>query len=107
MTQDDLDQFVSTEHEHKQEIDRLNCLIKHNRAQFVLKHCPIKVGDIVQANGYSHAGKDMMVDGVTIAMEWRSGITGQYPAWYSWGRLLKKDGTPGKNNANYSVKLEA
>lgn len=60
---------------------------------------PVKIGDIVGANGYSHWGKKMIVDRV-----WTTNTMGRVGV-QAIGRVLKKNGTPGVNKAEYFVEV--
>jgi hypothetical protein len=74
-----------------QKRDDLNIEIQRFLDDYAAENCPFHVGDKIKIYGYSHFGKDGMVNGV-------KGINGFYnhgPGWKVVGRVYRKDGTPG------------
>jgi hypothetical protein len=65
--------------------------------------CPVKIGDRVQANGYSHTGKPMEIRRI-FYQEGCDKIDGRFVStarFVAHGPVLKKDGTPGLNDGEY------
>lgn len=73
----------------------LDSLAKIRKA-FAEQECPHKVGDTVDICGYSFKGKQMQVVAV-CPNEWD-----YYGKWKVIGRVIKKDGTLGEQNAEYT-----
>ena len=61
---------------------------------------PLKTGDNVRINEYSHTGKRMIVSSRGVEF----GYFG--PAWKAFGNVLKKNGEPGANSGKWSQKIE-
>lgn len=59
--------------------------------------CPHSVGEIVPVYGYSHNGKKCLVEKIG----WRKGFSGRYE-WTVFGRVVLKDGNPGKNAVSWT-----
>ena len=77
--------------EHLQEeIKHKQSQIENNRREWT-KEGPYQPGDIVEVNGFAHTGKRMIVDTVKVREH--------YSGWRfeASGRVLNKDGQPGKN----------
>ena len=55
---------------------------------------PVKIGDVVEVTGFPHKGKKMIVVRVFIRRDYFDGIGVK-----AIGKVLKADGTPGKNQA--------
>ena len=72
----------------QEEIERIHSVI-------VKKFSPVKIGDIVEVNRYSHKGKQMQIVSVRLTFAWNS----KNGAIRATGRVLKKDGKPGANCA--------
>lgn len=61
--------------------------------------CPVVIGEIVEANGYSHKGKKMRVDSVSYKPEsWP-----KETLWKCTGYVIKADGTEGKHRAECRI----
>ena len=69
----------------------LNDAISRQKDIIASEFCPVKVGDRVEVNGYSHRGKHMVVLGVAIKYIGRNTIR-----FVAHGNILKKDGFPGE-----------
>lgn len=70
--------------------------------QYITENCPVKVGKIVAVNGYSHEGKKMIVDNVTLK---KAFIDDEY-YFFATGRVLKKDNTPGTYRGEWHSDME-
>ena len=62
--------------------------------------CPFKVGDTATCCGYSYGGRKMEVNRIICKDNSGWGSTKPY-IWMVYGRVLKADGTPGKNTAEF------
>ncbi|MCP4700471.1 MAG: hypothetical protein GY862_27005 [Gammaproteobacteria bacterium] len=60
--------------------------------------CPVKIGDVVEVNGWTFRGKKMLVDDVCYYTRTHRSTT-----WKCSGPILKADGTPGKNRGEHGV----
>ena len=86
------------------ELDRLtNQIEQHEESrrkllqQYADATCPYKVGDIIEVKGWTYAGRQMRVDKVRGIRAWG----GKYD-WRVVGTIIKKDGTPGKQTADWT-----
>ena len=69
--------------------------------QYAIDNCGSKWGDTVIVTGYSHRGKKMVIDSVSMTISlWRK----EYTAVVK-GRVLKADGTLGLNEAKNEIVL--
>lgn len=67
---------------------------------------PAKVGDVVTATGYAFRGKPFEVLRVGL-IDLHTDREGRKRfAWRAVGRVLKKDGTPGQNEAEATWEIE-
>ena len=67
-------------------------------------HHPHKVGDIVTVTGNAYKGKKMVV--THISMEQHENPEAQASRyWWASGNVLKKDGTPGKNEGHWMQQI--
>lgn len=62
---------------------------------------PAKVGDTVEVTGYSHRGKPMLVESVSLRRSF-----GQWE-FVAFGRVLKKDGSPSQHRAKTFYRVES
>lgn len=62
---------------------------------------PVKPGDITEVTGISFQGKRMLVDKVFVKDQYRSA-----PRFVASGKVLKGDGTPGKQTAQSTWEIE-
>lgn len=69
--------------------------------EIVRKHAPVKIGDIVETNGYSYQGKNMIVDHVYLTEHFNGTFL-----WAATGRIIKNDGSPGNNNGKWSQEVD-
>ena len=69
--------------EADKEIDRISKVMAQ-------KFCPIKIGDIVTVNDFTHTGKQMQVKTVAVMRRW-----GEVHGFHARGPIIRKDGTPG------------
>ncbi len=67
-------------------------------AEWLVKNCPIKIGDIVASNDYSFKGKNIKVNRIYVTTRWR-----YRDEWYwvATGLVLTKDGSVGRNTSRY------
>lgn len=63
-------------------------MVTRARRDIVDAFCTIKIGDVVPVNGYSHHGKMMKVERLSLQ---QTHSREQY--FKAWGTVLKKDGT--------------
>lgn len=62
--------------------------IRQKKQEIVDKYSNVKVGDIVISNGYSHKGKEMIVNNIYFSIDhWKKTI------FLAKGSILKKDGS--------------
>ena len=83
--------------------ERIRLLFK----EWVESYCPIKIGDVVVGNDYSHKGKNIKVEriyvsdhlfhGVKWAVKWK---------WVASGPVLLKNGNPGRQYARYAIAID-
>lgn len=61
---------------------------------------PVKIGDIVEANGYSYTGKKMVVERLWFTITgWKGdGIMAKGP-------IIKADGSPSLNEGDHFIKI--
>lgn len=70
--------------------------------EMIAKFCPVKPGDIVTANRYTHTGKNIKVGHIRVdRCITRSGDNIEFRAY---GYVLRKDGTTGKHRASHIAK---
>ena len=69
--------------------------------EIVRNHAPIKIGDIVEANGYSHTGKNMIVNHVYLTEHFNGTFL-----WAATGKIIKKDGSSGHNDGKWSQEVD-
>jgi len=60
------------------------------------EECPFSIGDTVECAGFSHRGKPMIVKGITYRHIF------DVFKWKVRGVVLKKDGTEGKQRADFT-----
>lgn len=71
--------------------------IQHKRGEILTRlahQCPVKIGDVAECNGYSFAGKKMVVDSVHYYHRPYRGTL-----WDVGGVVLKKNGKPSKSRS--------
>ena len=62
---------------------------------------PLKIGDVVEVNGYSYQGKLMEVEKLGVEYDRFEGWT-----WTATGKVLKKNGEPGLNRGEWSKRVK-
>ena len=78
-----IDRAIEIRHEKRVEV----------LSEWVDKHHPLKIGDIVEVTGWSHKGKKMMVDQRKVVL-WTLSFKNNWE-WTATGRVIKKNGEPG------------
>ena len=86
------------------EIQTLKEAIKEVQQYMVENFAPFKVGDDIEINGFSHKGKLMRVEKVRCHLS----IHTEKLHFSAFGKVLKKDGTPGLQDADstYTIDME-
>lgn len=91
----------------EEEVLTLNRHERRLREEWVKECCPLKVGEIILCNDYSHEGKSIKIEKVDITDHLTHGVAWDCRwKWIASGPVLKKDGTPGLNYSVYSVAVE-
>ena len=73
---------------------------------YVKEHCPYKVGDEIIVAGYSHNGKRMMIEGITLKQGYAfHDAPLQYTFHYS-GSIINKNGRVGELYTSFDVKIK-
>ncbi len=72
----------------------------HHLEKFAEEHAPYKIGDRATITGYAHTGKELIVERVTLRLNYSGYI------WSIHGTLILKDGTPGKATTSFVEKLK-
>ena len=86
------------------EITDLKERYKIAKQQLIEIHHPHKVGDIVTVTGSAYKDKKMVI--THISMEHHENITPKDSRyWWASGNVLKKDGTPGKNEGHWMQQI--
>lgn len=74
--------------------------------KLAMSDCPLNIGDRVKVNGYSHKGKQLEITSIWFTEKsksfgpyWSAGISADGPGWVARGRVIKKDGKPGAQEA--------
>lgn len=75
--------------ELNEEIASLEKQIGRIKENVAIKYAPVKVGEIIYTNGYTHKGKKIVVEQVVFRSRF-----GRYE-FCARGPVLKKDGSPG------------
>lgn len=70
--------------------------IEKQKQLIIDEMCPVKIGDIVEVNGFTFTGKQMRVDRIVLVRSWKN--TYKIKAV---GKVLKKDGTVGQISAEW------
>lgn len=86
--------------ELKGELRQVQQKIRDLEQRIIDEHVPVKTGEVVEVNGYSHRGKKMVVTRISPR---HSHKNFEYVAR---GQILKADGTQGVNVGEYSGVLE-
>lgn len=71
------------------------------RAEIVKEYCPIKVGEVIDCQGYVHKGKKVKVTNITLVPSWKRNS-------YKWsirGIVLKKDGSESSFRTDFRVRV--
>ena len=80
----------------KREIESLQDEKTRVMREWVNAECPVKIGDKIAVNGYSHAGKIMEVDSIYVKDLYSRGY-----CFLAKGRIVKKDGTCGTQTGEW------
>ena len=75
--------------------------LEAKRALFTEKHCPVKIGDEVEANDTSFYGKTIVVDRISLEKHWGGSVI-----FAMRGLVKKKDNSIGVKRAMSFITLE-
>jgi len=87
-------------------IDNLKQKHELRSDDYVKEHCPYKVGDLITVAGYSHKGKQLMIDGIELKQGF--GWNDQ-PLSYGFvytGGIVNKNGRVGELYTSFEVKIK-
>lgn len=85
----------------KREVTRAAERFTAAKAVLVESDCPVKVGDIVEINGFSHRGKSILVDRVNVRNNWKTIF-----AFIASGKVIKKSGEPGSQRGEWTQEID-
>jgi len=68
--------------------------------EWVEKEHPLKIGDIVKVTCYAFTGQKMAVTHLHVSNKWEGW------EWSATGNIIKKDGTPGLRNGEWSAPVK-
>lgn len=80
----------------EKEKKRISDELSQARKKFAIQQCPLGVGDIVDACGYSYRGKKMQITAIRPV---KFAFEGD---WSVLGMVLKADGKPGQRQCSFS-----
>lgn len=86
-------------------LDNLNEQMKkiqddmHNVRVRMTLTCPVKIGDIVLANGHRQTGKDMEVSDITLHRDYK----GSYDGYTCFGYALRANGNTGMMRCEHNI----
>lgn len=84
--------------------DRANLVytqILHGLNERIAREGPMKIGDIIICNDYSFKDKSFKVETVRLNKDWFNNYE-----IIAKGRILKADGTPGKNKGKHTISVK-
>lgn len=84
------------------QIKDLHDQLRKSKIKWVENDCPVKVGSDTEANGYSHNGKLMCVESVTVRQQW---AREKHWEWFAIGHIIKKDGDVGMQRGEWTCKI--
>lgn len=94
-----MNQYLKAIREREKQIIQLQGEIEDFKNAWVSACHPLSVGDVVEC-GYYRKESEMVIDNIRIDMNTH------YIYWDAEGFIIKKDGTPGKQRASWSQRIE-
>jgi len=88
-------------------IDNLKVKYELRSDDYIKEHCPCKVGDSIEITGYSHKGKQMMIEGIELKQGWR--YNDDHPVEFSYvyqGAVINKNGRVGELYTTFEVEIK-
>jgi len=88
--------------EMQEQIKQLDDAIHNLKKKVIEENCPVKIGDVVEVTGYSNNGKMMEIHSIELC---NYGWKETHYEYKIKGKVIKKDGTVGKNNGENRIKV--
>lgn len=81
--------------------------LKEAKARIIEERCPIKIGDVVETNGYSHKGKRFRVEHIIAKdrLTWKQDGDHEFE-FRATGPIIKKNGEPGQQHGEHSIRFK-
>ena len=88
------------------QIDNLKRKHELRSDDYVKEHCPYKVGDLITVAGFSHEGKQMMIEGIELKQGYNYNDSPLPYGFVYTGGIVNKNGRVGELYTSFEVKIK-